>query len=436
MLKLIEFTNFRGFRKKVSLQVRPITVLIGKNNAGKSTFFKLLNMLRQTIEEAGESFFSTEGRHTQLGDFSTLQNLRSQRGFFSMRIEGERRDTLPRALLSQAKHSVLESADSVRFQIEMLKDQPAVSPITRMQYAVDVEAPYSRVVKTGYQRLMVTDGKTPLVDTDKQSLHNARFLYFTPRSLSSPKDIFRFLDLNQFLPFVRADILRLRHIGPLRIDASRVAAISEPPSNSVGANGEYTIPMLASLAAPFHPNKRWASQRLRFIQDSLARIAGVSKVQVEMLYDTLATTATGTNALTRVNHFLADFGTGVGQVLPVLVQGAVMHEGDTLLVEQPESQLHPTAQLEVGTALVQLWHRFHVPSIIETHSENIVLRLRTLVREAQLNPNDVSIAWVSTSKSGDPQLQQIEIESNGGLKPGLPMSFFGQDIAEALKLTL
>lgn len=74
MTQFIELENFRAFGQRIHLHLRPITVLIGKNSAGKSTLVKFLLMLRQTLEAAESDFLVTEGRHVDLGGFSYLRN--------------------------------------------------------------------------------------------------------------------------------------------------------------------------------------------------------------------------------------------------------------------------------------------------------------------------------------------------------------------------
>lgn len=67
MITNISLTNFRGFEEEVSVRIRPITILIGRNSAGKSTVIKFLQMLRQTLESQRDEFFVTDGKYVQLG---------------------------------------------------------------------------------------------------------------------------------------------------------------------------------------------------------------------------------------------------------------------------------------------------------------------------------------------------------------------------------
>src|SRR5204862_380083 len=92
------------------------------------------------------------------------------------------------------------------------------------------------------------------------------------------------------------------------------------------------------------------------------------------------------------------FGFGVSQCLPIFIQGAMQYPGQLLIVEQPEAQLHPTAQLEMGSFFTDLWNEKKVPSLIETHSSNIILRLRKLVSKGELQAKDISIAFLTLDK--------------------------------------
>lgn len=46
MIKKIGIENFRGFKENTELELAPITILTGPNNSGKSSFLKLLDLLK------------------------------------------------------------------------------------------------------------------------------------------------------------------------------------------------------------------------------------------------------------------------------------------------------------------------------------------------------------------------------------------------------
>ena len=133
---------------------------------------------------------------------------------------------------------------------------------------------------------------------------------------------------------------------------------------------------------------------------------------------------------------IADYGFGVSQCLPIFVQGAIMAPHTALMVEQPEAQLHPTAQLEMGTYFADLWTQRKVTSIIETHSDNILLKLRRLIAKEELSHKDVSVAFFTfdDNKNNMPVIRNLDINQDGSIEPGLPMEFFGANIIEGMKL--
>src|SRR5260370_5991009 len=86
MIEKMEIANFRGFRKPGTVRMRPITVLIGKNSAGKSTLIKFLLMLRQSLEATEGDFLVTEGRHVELGALRHQQNSNPANGVRRLRF--------------------------------------------------------------------------------------------------------------------------------------------------------------------------------------------------------------------------------------------------------------------------------------------------------------------------------------------------------------
>jgi len=50
MITGIAIENFKGIRERVSLELRPITLLFGANSAGKSTFLHPLHDAREIFE--------------------------------------------------------------------------------------------------------------------------------------------------------------------------------------------------------------------------------------------------------------------------------------------------------------------------------------------------------------------------------------------------
>ncbi len=91
---------------------------------------------------------------------------------------------------------------------------------------------------------------------------------------------------------------------------------------------------------------------------------------------------------------LVDVGYGVSQVLPILTELLRPDGSDTFLLQQPEVHLHPSAQAALGTLLCSQ-AAYGKQVIVETHSDHLIDRVRMDVRDraTKLRPEDVSILF-------------------------------------------
>ena len=72
MLTELQIENFKAFKKPQTVPLRPITLLLGPNSAGKSSIIHAFLLLKQTLDEAEspEPAFLAKGRWVDLGNFS------------------------------------------------------------------------------------------------------------------------------------------------------------------------------------------------------------------------------------------------------------------------------------------------------------------------------------------------------------------------------
>ena len=96
---------------------------------------------------------------------------------------------------------------------------------------------------------------------------------------------------------------------------------------------------------------------------------------------------------------LTAVGVGVSQSLPVMVALLACEPGDIFIVEQPELHLHPDAQADLADFLATA--RPDVCVILETHSDNILTRIRRRVIEGKIDSGNINIIFVSIENGGN-----------------------------------
>jgi predicted ATPase len=129
---------------------------------------------------------------------------------------------------------------------------------------------------------------------------------------------------------------------------------------------------------------------------------------------------------------LSQTGTGIAQSLPLVIRAYKPCEKETIIIiEKPESHLHPSAHAE----LAQLFFDSikldkNKKYLIETHSQNFVLRMRRLVAEGKLNPEDLAIYYVDYDEEEyESELKRINVKEDGSVD-WWPEGVFGETIIE------
>lgn len=78
MIKGIGLQNFRSFVDKTFIELKPITVFVGKNSSGKSSLLRTFPLLRQSVEENTTGPILWYGRFVDYGDFTDVLSRNSE----------------------------------------------------------------------------------------------------------------------------------------------------------------------------------------------------------------------------------------------------------------------------------------------------------------------------------------------------------------------
>jgi len=68
----IRLQNFRSFRDTGTIELRPLTILVGANSSGKSSFLRFFPLMKQTVEAFSSAPLLWNGRYVDFGDFASI----------------------------------------------------------------------------------------------------------------------------------------------------------------------------------------------------------------------------------------------------------------------------------------------------------------------------------------------------------------------------
>jgi predicted ATP-dependent endonuclease of OLD family len=102
----------------------------------------------------------------------------------------------------------------------------------------------------------------------------------------------------------------------------------------------------------------------------------------------------------------------------------------TFLIEEPESNLHPSNQSKLADLFIDAHWKFGHQFIVETHSEYLVRKLQYWVAKGILKQDKVKILYFTNDKSEkgkkDVKIKEIFFKANGDLTSDFEPGFFDE----------
>jgi predicted ATPase len=432
MLTTIAATNYRSFRN-LGVDLAPITLFVGPNNSGKSSIVSVVRLLSQTLESNDPNVRLL--LNGALGDFGTYKDL----------IHGnETRKHLDISFTltpSENYRYVGSDRKSIGFHLHY-KYRSALKEVIlkRLECEGDGRHHLTAEFNEDSERFLIrrianTQVSVPIASSGRLRGFDVR--NFLPRFVapfSEGNDDFLKLAYSETRLATRNALAAARslqaieYVGAMRVPPSRTYLYTGERRQKVGANGEHAVTMLAMDSIRRGSKSRGIRQGVvKWLQ--LAGIA--SDIKIVPLSDRYFEIHVQ-HPITKEYENFADVGYGNSQVVPVLVAGLNTAEGDCFIVEEPEIHLHPKAQAELGDFFVDLSKR-GVQSIVETHSEYMIVRLQRHIASGNLDPKSIFIYYVNPTPTGK-ELVRLELDAKGAFKQEWPGGFFPERLREAREL--
>jgi hypothetical protein len=437
------FENVRCFFSPQSAPLRPLTILVGENSSGKSTFLALVRLAWDLCQGLSPLDFNEEpfqlGAYDQVASYRRGRVGRAQQFCIGSEIVsrgGPRRGPRPRRPLATRStgpitvkgsfirkggqpHLLEWTVGAANFQIKITSEEPEKFPRLTLQ------APSGTMRVSDFQIFPQPLRFPFLLDFLRYSHSNrnrAQESLPIEGDTLSVEDIEALQDL--WLTLGHDFGQRPYAFAPIRTSPKRTY---DPIKEIPDPEGSH-VPMILAKSFTSDPKK---SAQLRNTIDAFGQASGmftdidirrIGRKGGDPFQLQVKIAGSGIN--------LVDVGYGVSQVLPIIVDAIREPPGSTFLLQQPEVHLHPRAQAELGSFLAALSKQQQKRFIVETHSDYIVDRIRMDIRDGKhLEPSDVAILYFERT-GGAAQIHTMKVDEFGnlvGVPPGYRQFFLEEE---------
>jgi len=489
-LTAICIERFKSFRNPTRIDLAPLTIVVGRNNSGKSSLIQSLLILKQTLADPRPDVpIRLEG----MVDAFSLREITFGRPPEAARVEGpviqlEWESEVDTAV---ARHAV---------------GNPELDNLVKHSRVAWLGSPPpKRTLRTSLKlRLEESEGAahigsielTSLDGDDSPSIQIARsdgvwkcswrgsaanqiqveLDHFIPylqidRSRTAPRDrqrafhnayVFLFVQPLEALKAVLSD---LHYLGSFRTPPPSLFKMATTPPSEIGASGDFAAqilhrrqrdivhflpPLQVGDASVELPNTVLAKPLVEAVNLTLEALSVKAPLRVEEIRDFGFRLLFGDASLVHV-------GRGLSYLLPLVELGLFADplqfsgaEGSMPLaqyvercksfahiaLEEPEAHLHPKVASRLAHWLVSLALASR-RLIVETHSDHLVRRLRGLVARAgagseleQWLLENVAILSVEQDEAGESRVTTSKLTPTGGVGESWPSDFMDESTDE------
>ena len=446
----ITLKDYRCFHEKQTARLAPLTLLVGENSTGKTSFLALIRALWDAAYRVGVPNFNEEPY--DLGTFEEIVHHRGNKIGVANNFESGFNDSIRRPRPSRGYAPY-------RFEITFEKAGFTPIPVRKRQ---SIGANWIEEYFEGGRLQELTYGTRrgswmidmPFelfrrFDLDYNVLSPLRYsvFKFTLPEFEDPTNTHS-KRLDESPPFTSEDLTALAEFdllsiiyrmprpfasGPVRSEPRRTY---DPAQVNPHSEGDHIPTYLANLSVEDKATWKYLKSRL----EDFGQAAGLfDEIKIELLG------AKGTEPFQvqvrkyegrRKGSFrnLADVGYGVSQVLPVITELSRRGGLSMSLLQQPEVHLHPSAQAALGSLFCEVASSGR-QLVVETHSDHLLDRVRMDVRDGTtgLKPYDVSILFFERIGL-DVKIHSIKIDEDGNIvdAPQSYRKFFMEETRRSL----
>lgn len=436
-----KWVNFRGY-KDVEFEIKPITILLGKNNVGKSSLVAPILALKQTWDRRSlnEPFIS-DGSIVALGGFRDFIRGHDQRRSLSIEM------SLPRMGVGQAVDKIAmtfkaDGGSSIYLARHELLDSSGKVLFGRKRRASGDVFSLRSSVPSLEKMLAGSEGRILRYELGADRPEGFMFPMKTISSLKSRlirellsgrlDDPTISVEGIEALEVIHADAMTaidayfrgVSMVSPLRPLGDRVNTVV------VKGNGAGAVDWFAEL---FFLSRGGRDYDYMVELNRMLRELGYGEIRLSdrggraFVCEMLHSRGVWVSA--------ADVGVGFSQVLPVLLELSRSDSSGCLIVQQPEAHLNPAQHCALMDIIISRVQGAR-PVVLETHSEHVVLRLRRRISEGVISSKDVAL-YFCDQVDGRSVVMPISVSDDGSIGDGAwPRGFMEEDVVDSLAIAI
>lgn len=388
MINNIDFERYKIFAEKQHLRLAPLTIIFGKNNTGKSAVLKLPLLIRSAMN-------------------SETNNVFTKKDASGMILCDEYRDVV----YGKGNHAVkLQFGDEeCEVFVEFIVENNAGTSHTKIE---------TISIKTNEKNLEAHIDD----DGDLRNVKNNELVVFS--GLTPQKGEHREWIKSMYHKLE----MMIDYIGPVRYVPKRYFELNELLEGISHLDGKNAyVDLVTDSQNTLHP-------MLDKVSDWYATNFGGWHLEVNNSRSPIYSIELSNGNLP--NNNILDTGFGIQQSLPIVVAACKKYEKPVLIiVEEPESHLNPSAHADIGELLaMSVKADANKRFLVETHSLNFMVRLRTLIAKGELSQDDVALYYVDyDEQNSSSKLLEVSVLEDGEVK-NWPENMFRETLQEALAL--
>ena len=452
--------NFRCFGEQQSVRLAPLTLLVGDNSTGKTSFLAMIRALAELVEAGvyannGTSVFS-DGPY-DLGSFDEIihnpgtrdgipasfeagvefrlgqDGTRPSDDSLSYEFKFSRQRTVPKlegvriAHRDNSIHISQESGFEVLYRIRTRRGE--------WQWkGSEIEGDQRVHMSLPTPQAILFEGLIPQILPVDRAVDSGVFIPINDSPMLERED---YNSLRTLLRHMRDSRFRHRVFSGSPVRSNPMRTYDRKPVQRT-PDGAYVPLYLADLSS--FDQARWEE-----LKDSIERFGKDSG-----LFDELSIRHLGKSRsdpfqmqirkfgpkIKGLKRNITDVGYGVSQVLPVITELFRHDRPPAFLLQQPEIHLHPSAQAALGSLFCQIasWDR---QLFVETHSDFLLNRVRMDVRDGRgrLKPDDVSVLFFERLETSV-RIHSLRFDQQGNVLNAPPSygQFFMNEVTKSIGL--